>query len=305
MTANNSAQKIVVTAATGRLGRLVIAELLQRGVPADHITAAVRSPEKAADLAELGVKVRPADYDEPHTLAPAFAGADQLLLIPSAEYGQRFPQVKNAVDAAVDAQVALIAYAGFVNTPTSRLRLADEHKQAEAYILQSGTPFVFLRNGGYTELYAGELGDLAPALASGVMYGSAGDGKVSGATRADLAAAAARVLTGQDQVGTAYGSGSDGRVYELGGTAFTLADVAAEISRQSGKPLVYQDLPVDQYAQALAAQGVPREFAELLADTSLAVAHGDWFTPSTDLEQLIGRPATALADVVAAQLNAL
>ncbi|MFB8137673.1 SDR family oxidoreductase [Streptomyces mirabilis] len=296
---------ITVTAATGRLGRLVVAELLQRGMPADQITAAVRSPQKATDLAELGVQVRHADYTEPHTLAPAFAGADQLLLIPSAEYGRRFPQMKNAVDAAVDAQVPLIAYTGFVNTPTSTLRLADEHKQAEAYIRQSGIPFVFLRNGGYTELYTGELGDLAPALDSGVMYGCGADGKVSGASRADLAAAAAAVLTGQGHAGSVHGAGSTGRVYELGGTPFTLADVAAEISRQAGKPLVYQDLPVDQYAQALAAQGVPQAFADLLADTSLAVTHGDWFTPSTDLEQLLGRPATALADVVAAQLKAL
>ncbi|MFD4600864.1 NAD(P)H-binding protein [Streptomyces sp. NPDC058464] len=296
---------ITVTAATGRLGRLVVAELLQRGVPSDQITAAVRSPQKAADLTELGVQVRQADYTRPHTLAAAFTGADRLLLIPSAEYGQRFPQMKNAVDAAIAAHIPLIAYAGFVNTPTSTLRLADEHKQAETYILRSGIPFAFLRNGGYTELYTGELGDLAPALDSGVTYGCGADGQVSGATRADLAAAAAVVLTGQGHPGNAYGPEGNGRVYELGGTPFTLADVAAEVSRQSGRPLVYQDLPADRYAQALTAQGVPQAFADLLADTSLAIAHGDWYTPSTDLEQLIGRPATPLADVVAAQLRAL
>ncbi|MFJ9713280.1 hypothetical protein [Streptomyces sp. NPDC101234] len=151
----------------------------------------------------------------------------------------------------------------------------------------------------------GELGDLAPALDSGVTYGCGADGQVSGATRADLAAAAAVALTGQGQPGNAYGPEGNSRVYELGGTPFTLADIAAEVSRQSGRPLVYQDLSADQYAQALAAQGVPQAFADLLADTSLAIARGDWYTPRTDLERLIGRPATPPADVVAAQLRAL
>ncbi|WP_218643742.1 NAD(P)H-binding protein [Paenarthrobacter ureafaciens] len=127
-TPNGPDQKIVITAATGRLGRLVVAELLNQGLPAGNIAAAVRSPQTAASLAELGVEIRNADYTEPQTLGPAFAGADRLLLIPSAEYGQRFPQMKNAIDAAVKANVSQIAYTSFVNTPVSTLRLADEHK---------------------------------------------------------------------------------------------------------------------------------------------------------------------------------
>jgi len=287
---------ITITAATGRLGRLVIAELLQHGVPADEIVAAVRSPEKAADLAEHSVQVRHADYDQPETLEAAFTGTDKLLLIPSAIYGQRFPQINNAVQAAVAAHVPLVAYASFVNAATSTLRLADEHKQAEARIRESGLPFIFLRNGAYIELYCGELGDLAPALESGVLIGSGGNGKISGATRPDLAAAAAVVLTGE---------GPANKAYELGGEAFTLTDLAAEISAQSGKPLVYQDLPVEEYAKELAARGVPKPFADLLADTSFAITRGDWYTDSTDLQQLIGRPATPLANVVTAALKTL
>ena len=287
---------ITITAATGRLGRLVIEELLRRGVPASEIIAAVRSPEKVADLAEQGVQVRHADYDQPETLRAAFIGTDKLLLIPSAIYGQRFPQIKNAVQAAVDARIPLIVYASFVNAATSTLRLADEHKQAEACIRESGLAFIFLRNGAYTELYCGELGDLAPALKSGVLIGSGGNGKISGATRHDLAAAASVILTSE---------GGANKAYELGGEAFTLADLAAEISAQSGKPLVYQDLPVEEYAQALAAQGVPVPFAGLLADTSLAISRGDWYTDSTDLQQLIDRPSASLASVVTAALKAL
>lgn len=287
--------RITVTAATGHYARLVIEELLKRGVPAGDIVAAVRTPQKAADLADRGVQVREADYDRPETLVPAFSGTDKLLLIPSTVYGQRYPQMQRAVKAAAEAKakakVGLIAYAGFVNSDTSTLRLGEEHKQTEALLRASGLPFVLLRNGAYTEMYTDTLGQ---ALQYGAILGSAGDGKVSGATRADLAEAAAVVLTSD---------GHQGKVYELGGTAFTMAELAAEVSKQTGKHIAYQDLPVEQYAKTLAAAGVPEAFADLLADTSLAIAHGDWYSDRTDLHQLIGRPSTPLAEAVAVALK--
>jgi NAD(P)H dehydrogenase (quinone) len=206
-------------------------------------------------------------------------------------YGQRYPQMQRAITAAAEAGVGLIAYASFVNTGTSTLLLGQEHKQAEAAVRASGLPFVLLRNGAYTEMYTETLG---PALQYGAILGSAGDGKVSGATRADLAAATAVVLAGD---------GHQGKVYELGGTAFTMADLAAEVSRQTGRHIVYQDMPADAYAKALAGAGVPESFAGLLADTSLAIAHGDWYTHRTDLQQLIGRSSTPLADAVAEALK--
>jgi NAD(P)H dehydrogenase (quinone) len=282
---------ITITAATGHYGRLVIDQLLKRGVPAHDLVAAVRTPQNAADLAGRGVQVRDADYDRPQTLVPAFSGTDKLLLIPSTVYGQRYPQMQRAVTAAAEAKVGLLVYAGFVNSDTSTLRLGEEHKQTEALLRASGLPFVLLRNGAYTEMYTDTLG---PALAYGVILGSAGDGKVSGATRADLAEAAAVVLTGD---------GHQGKVYELAGTAFTMAELAAEVSKQTGNHIVYQDLPVEQYAEALAAAGVPEALADLVADTSLAIAHGDWYSYSTDLHQLIGRPSTPLAEAVAVALK--
>jgi NAD(P)H dehydrogenase (quinone) len=282
---------ITVTAATGRYGRLVVGELLKRGVPAAGIVAAVRDPQNAADLVKQGVQVREADYDRPETLVPAFTGAGTLLLIPSGVFGQRYPQTQHAVNAAAAAGAGLVAYASFVNTGTSTLRLGEEHKQAEAAIRASGLPFVMLRNGANTEMYTDTLG---PALQYGAILGSAGDGKVSAATRADLAEAAAAVLARD---------GHESSVYELGGTAFTMADLAAEVSRQTGKHIAYQDMPADDYAQALTAAGIPESFAGLLADTSLAIAHGDWYTGSTDLQQLIGRPSTPLPDAVAAALK--
>lgn len=168
--------------------------------------------------------------------------------------------MQRAVVAADQAGVGLIAYPGFVNIDTTTLRLGVEHKLTETLIRASGMPYVMLRNGAYTET-------LGPALEHGAILGSAGNGKISGATRDDLATAAATVLTGD---------GHEGRTYELGGTPFTMADLAAEVSRQIGKHIVYQDLPVDQYTKTLVAAG---------------------------LEHLIGRRPTSMADAVAVALQ--
>jgi NAD(P)H dehydrogenase (quinone) len=284
---------ITVTAATGHYGRLVVEELLKHGVPASDIVAAVRDLRKASALAERGVQVREADYDRPETLVPAFTDASKLLLIPSADYGQRYPQMRRAISAAAEAGAGMIAYASFVNTGTSTLLLGQEHKQTETAIRASGLPFVLLRNGAYTEMYTETLGT---ALEYGVILGSAAEGKISGATRADLAEAAAVVLAGDSH---------QGKVYELGGTAFTMSDLATEVSRQTGKHIIYQDMPVDAYTKALTAAGLPESFAGLLADTSLAIAHGDWYTDSTDLQQLVGRPSTPLSDAVTAALKVI
>jgi NAD(P)H dehydrogenase (quinone) len=235
------------------------------------------------------VQIRLADYDRPETLVPAFAGADKLLLVPSAVYGQRFPQMARAIKAALEAKVGLVAYAGFINSDSSTLRLGDEHKQTEAAIRAAGVPSVMLRNGAYIEVYAGDLGDLGGVLQSGVMVGAAGDGKISGASRADFAEAAAVVLTSENQAG---------KVYELAGTGFTMSELAATVGRLTGKPVVYQNLPEDQYAQALADYGVPQVLAEVIADTSAAAERGDWYSESNDLPQLIGRPSRPFADVV-------
>jgi NAD(P)H dehydrogenase (quinone) len=199
--------------------------------------------------------------------------------------------MENAVQAAVEAGVGLVGYAGFVNTDTATSLLWEEHQQTEKLIRASGLPFVMLRNGAYIEMYTSTLG---PALEHGAILGSAGDGQISGATRADLAEAAATVLTSD---------GHNGKVYELGGTAFTMADLAAEATRQTGKTITYQDLPVGDYAKALASAGIPEAFAELLADTSRAIALGEWHTASSNLPHLIGRPSTPLAEALADTLT--
>ncbi|MGG6896744.1 NAD(P)H-binding protein [Rhizobium sp. BR 315] len=285
---------IIITAATGRYGRLVVEALLRRGVAASDVVAAVRDPAKAADLAALGVQVREADYDRPETLVTAFAGADKLLLVPSATFGQRFVQMERAINAAVEAGVSVIAYAGFINGDTSTLRLGDEHKQTEDLLRGTGVRHVLLRNGPYIEVYAGDLGNIEYALATGRLLGSAAFGQLSGASRSDLAEAAAAVLSGP--------VGND-VVYELGGAAFTMEDIANAMQTLTGKPLLYVDMPVDQYSEALAAGGVPALFADVIADTSFATQRGDRYTESTDLRRLLGRPSTPLIEVVESTLK--
>jgi NAD(P)H dehydrogenase (quinone) len=284
---------ITVTAATGHLGRLVVQELLDRGVPAGEIVAAVRNAERAADLAARGVHVRQADYTDPASLTEALAGTDRLLLISGSEVGQRFTQHRNVVDAAVAEGVALIAYTSILKADTTEVPLAAEHKATEEYIVASGLPYAFLRNGWYLENYTENL---APALASGALIGAAGAGPIGAATRADFAAAAAAVLTGE---------GHENTVYELGGDEpFTMAELAAEVSRQSGTEVVYRDLPAEEYATTLVGLGLPEGYAQALAGADRGIAAGELATDSGDLSRLIGRPTTPLASAVSTALTA-
>jgi len=284
---------IVVTGATGQLGRLVIDALLET-VPADQLVAAVRNPEKAADLISRGVQVREADYDRPETLALAFAGADKLLLISGSEVGLRMPQHTNAINAAKAAGVGLLAYTSLLKADEARMKLAAEHQATEQLIRESGVPFALLRHGWYTENYTGNL---APALEFGAILGSSGEGRVAGATREDYARGDAAVLLADGQENT---------VHELSGdTAWSAAELAAEVSAQSGKQVVYTDVPPAEYAKVLVGAGLPEPFAEIVADSSAATGRGELATATGELSRLIGRPTTPLADSVAAALKAL
>lgn len=282
---------ILVTGATGKLGRLVIEKLLEK-VPASQVVAAVRHPDKAADLAARGVQVRNADYSQPETLGPAFAGVEKVLLISSSEVGQRVAQHKAVVEAARKAGVRLLAYTSILHAERSRLALAAEHKATEEIIRASGLPYVFLRNGWYTENYTENLGS---ALAHGALVGSAGEGRIAAATRADYAAAAVAVLTG---------SGHENKVYELAGdNPFTMAELAAEVSRKAGRTIAYNNLPPEQYQRVLEGVGLPGPYAGVLADSDVGISRGELNDSSGDLRRLIGRPTTPLADAVAVAFN--
>lgn len=282
---------IAITGATGQLGRLVINELLKK-VPASEIIAAVRSPEKAADLQALGVTLRAADYSKPETLQSAFAGVDKLLLISSSEVGQREAQHKAVIDAAKAAGVGFIAYTSLLHADTSPLGLGVEHRATEAQLKASGIPFALLRNGWYTENYAASI---APALAHHAFIGAVGEGRIASAARVDYAAAAAEVISRDDQAG---------KVYELAGDdSYTLAQFSAEIAKQSGEQVDYINLPQAEFAAALKGAGLPDGLSEMLADSDAGAEKGGLFDDSHTLSKLIGRPTTPYAEVIKAALQ--
>jgi NAD(P)H dehydrogenase (quinone) len=286
-------EMIVVTGATGQLGRLVLDHLLRR-VPATELVAAVRDPGKAADLASRGVGVRRADYADRDSLDSAFAGAHKVLLVSSSAVGQRVTQHMAVIDAAKQAGVQQLAYTSVLAADTTKLALAAEHKATESLIRASGIPFTLLRNGWYTENYA------TPAergLKTGAFVGSAGGGRLGAVPRNDYAQAAAEVLTGDGHLG---------KVYELAGDdVWSYAEFAAELTRQSHKTVTYKDLTPEEHLAALVAGGVPAAFAGMLVDSDRGIADGELASDSGHLRALLGRPTTSLAEAVAALLEEL
>ena len=278
---------LLVTAATGQLGRLVVDALLET-VPASTVVAGARDPDKAAAIREKGVTVRVADYARPDTLARALEGVNRLLLISGSEIGQRTAQHRNVIAAAKAAGVGFIAYTSILHADRSPLFLAEEHRATEAALAESGVPFAVLRNGWYTEVFTWRL---PLALKLGVLQGAAGDGRISAAARADYAWAAATVLAGGDHAG---------RTYELAGdAAFTLAELAAAAAEASGTPLRYEDLKKAAFRTAALEAGVPEMFADILSDADAGTAKGALFETGGTLARLTGRPTTPFRATIA------
>jgi NAD(P)H dehydrogenase (quinone) len=282
---------IVVTGATGRLGQLVIDGLLQR-VPAAQIIAAVRTPAKAASLTARGVTVRAADYNEPGQLSSAFTGADRVLLISSNDPRQSVTQHTAVIEAVRQAGAGLLAYTSLWHADTSTLLTAVPHRLTEPVIRDSGVPYTFLRNNLYTDHYAPQI---KQAAKSGIFVGSAGTGRVASATRADFAAAAVAVLTGD---------GHENKVYELGGdVAWSYAELVAVLSKATGHEIAYQSIPPAEHHKLLVAAGIPPVAADLFIDTYTGIADGQLADTPGHLRALIGHPTTSLADAVAAILS--
>ncbi|GGX36082.1 SDR family oxidoreductase [Undibacterium squillarum] len=282
-----------ITGASGQLGRLVIAQLLKT-VPASQLIAIVRKPSSVADLAVQGVQVRQADYNDSAAMQAALQGVQRLLLISSSEIGQREAQHRNVIQAAKAAGVQLIAYTSLLHADRSPLALAQEHVATEQILRDSGIAHAILRNGWYTENY---LGSLPVVLQYGAVLGASGEGRISSASRADYAAAAAAVL--QD-------ANAGGKVLELAGdTSYSLSELAAEIAAQSGKPVQFQNMPTAAYQAALESFGLPAGFAALLADSDEGASKGGLFDDSHTLSQLIGRSTTTMAASVTEALAAL
>lgn len=278
---------IAITGATGHLGRLVVMGLIQR-LPAAQIIAAVRDVSKAEDLRALGVHVREADYDRPETLVKAFEGVDKVLLVSAVEPGKRLVQHKAVIDAAKRAGVQLLAYTSMLRADTSTLVLAGEHKATEQYLRSSGLEFVVLRNGWYLE---NDIGALGGALAMGKIIGSSGQGRFASAARADYADAAVAVLTQP---------GHTNNTYELAGDhAFSMAEFANEVSKQTGRSIAYENLPAGDFAAALLGFGLPRMIVDVVVDASVGSARGELDNAGRrDLSELIGRPTMPVSEAI-------
>jgi len=281
---------IVVTGATGHLGRHVVEQLLEK-VPAEQITAVVRDESKAADLAARGVRLAVADYNTPETFDGLFAAGDKVLLISGNEFDKgRVQQHRVVIDAAKAAGVSLLAYTSAPGSLTAAL--ADDHRATEEVLLASGLPYTLLRNAWYHENYTENL---APVLAHDAVVQAAGEGRIASAARADYAAAAVAVLTGE---------GHENKTYELSGDeAWGFAEFAAEVARHSGKEIVYTPVSVQAYTGILTGAGLPEPVAAIFLSVAATIEKGELAVTTGDLSRLTGRPTTPIAESVAAALK--
>jgi len=282
---------IAITAATGHFGQLAIDQLLAK-VPAAQIVGVVRNPAKASALTARGITVRTADYDnDAATFERAFRGVEKLLLISGMDIGRRIAQHTNIIQGAKLAGVRLVVFTSLLHADQSPLNLAPEYIGTEKALKNSGLPHIILRNGWYHENYTANI---PGALAHNAFLGSAGEGRISSAARADYAAAAVAALTGHAEIG---------KTYELAGdSSYTLSAFAAELSRQTARSIPYVNLPESEYADVLLKAGLPAPLAHGLASWDVGASLGALHDDSRTLSRLIGRPTTPLADAIRAAL---
>jgi len=279
-----------VTGATGQLGRFVLDELLKKVAPGD-IVAFGRDLSKLEAYGAKGVTLRTIDYDAPETLAPALQGVDRLLLISGSALGQRPRQHGNVIDAAVEAGVSYIAYTSILNAQDTPIKLGAEHKATEGKLAECGIAYDLCRMGWYNENYVSALG---PQVEAGVITGAQGKGRISSASRADLAAGAAAVLV----------NGKGGEIYNLAGDeSWTMDDFAAEVSRQTGREVRYRDMGEAEFAQSLLDVGFPEVYAPVFANSAFATSKGALYDDSRTLSRLTGRPTTPISETIAKALG--
>ena len=274
-----------VTGATGKLGRLVLDEMLEKVSPGD-VVALARDPAALSDYAAKGVQVRQADYDDPASLEAALKGVDRVLLISGNAVGQRGRQHGNVIEAAKKNGISYLAYTSVLNARESKLALAPEHKETEEILEQAGLNHDVLRMPWYSDNYVGGLG---PAIEQGAIYGAAGNGRLSTASRADLAAGAAAALV----------KGKGGDIYELAGDeSWSMDEFAAEVSKHSGKDVKYVNQSEADFAKTLEGAGLPPPIAALLASTSYLAGHGELYNDQRQLSRLSGRPTTPIGESI-------
>ncbi|MGI4761448.1 MAG: SDR family oxidoreductase [Janthinobacterium lividum] len=272
---------ILVTGATGGLGRAVVDNLLKTVSPGD-VSVLVRDPAKAADLQAQGVTIKQGDYNDYASLVAAFAGVDKLFLVSSNDIPNRVPQHTNAVNAAKEAGVKHVVYTSFQRKTedgsSAAWFIAEAHLATEKLLTESGLPYTILQNALYLDVLPLFMG---PVLETGTIYLPAGEGKVPYASRADMGAAGAAVLTGTGHENQTYAIAND--------TSYSFHDIAKILSDLSGKPIHYVSPTAEEFDAALTAAGVPVEAIQMTAGFCAAIKQGEFDFPATTLKQLLGR----------------
>ena len=285
---------IVITGASGHLGRLVAATVLERVGPSD-VVLVTRDPSQLADLAERGAEVRQGDFSDPESLEHAFAGATKVLIISTQEVGARVPGHRAAIDAAATAGAQSIAYTSGINPSDSNpIVVARDHRATEEHLRASGVAWTMLRNSIYTEIL---LAAAPPAIATGQYVTNEGDGRVSYVARADCAAVAAAVLTTD---------GHEGKEYDVTGPdALGVEEITALLTDLSGQPVEPVFVDDDAYAAALVEQaGMPEPVARAYTTFGFGTRRGYSAPVSTTVADLTGREPTAAREVLEANREA-
>lgn len=278
---------ILVTGATGNLGKSTIEFLLKKGVAPNNIAALVRNEDKAIDLKEKGITIRIGDYDNYQQLVEAFSGIDKLLLISGSDILNRSKQQENAVKAAKEAGVKHILYTSFERkneTDTSPIHfVAASHIATEAFIKQSGLVYTIFRNNLYLDILPWFFGK--NILETGVFL-PAGETKAALTLREDMAEAIANVLMNEGHQNQTYSLSNHENV--------SMIDIAKSLSEIVGKTITYTNPTTQLYIETLSKANVPSEFIGMFAGFSEAIKQGEFEVSNTDLERLLGRkPITA------------
>jgi NAD(P)H dehydrogenase (quinone) len=276
---------IVITAASGHLGRLTVQHLLRRGVPAGDIVAGARSLAAVKDLADAGVRTVRLDYDDPSTVEAAVRSGDTFVLISGNDLANRDRQHADVMAAAGRAGAAHLVYTSGLRASESPSPIAASHAVTEDAVRASGLPFTLLRNGWYTENYERSI----PAVsASGVLLSSVGHGRVASATRQDFAEAIAAVVTTD---------GHSGETYELSGDiAWSYDDLATALGEVLGREVEHRPVTPEQHVEALTGAGVPEPMAQMAVAVDAGIAAGAFAFTTGDLARLLGRPTTPLGE---------
>jgi len=279
---------ILVTGATGHFGKAAIGFLLEKGIPANQISALVRDPSKATDLAAKGITLKVGDYNDYASLVEAFKGTEKLLLVSSSDMNNRSSQHINAIRAAKEAGVKHIIYTSFQrkNETSSPIQMISQaHLDAEKEIKASGMTYTILQNGLYADGLPMFLGE--KVLETGIFL-PAGNTKAAFTVRNDIAEAAANIITG---------SGHENAIYQTAtNETNSYADVASILSEITGKKVNYVDAPKEVFVETLTRAGVPAVYIGLFAGFSEAIRQGEFDFHNNDLERLLYRKPTSLKD---------